>query len=224
VKTVHDKLSTIPGMTSSEINLKTNTAKIMAEKKINLSDVALALSTSPKYQASELTASNPTVEKKESVLKTYKPLITLFVFIILVSAFFQISVGKFELYKFMNHLMAGFFIGLSFFKFLDLNAFSESFSSYDPLVQKWPGYGKIYPLIELTLGLLFVSGKFLLFANIFTILILSLTTYGVYLRLQSKSKFQCACLGTTFNIPLSNVTIVENLAMIVMALYNLRMT
>jgi hypothetical protein len=224
VKTVHDKLSTIPGMTSSEINLKTNTAKIMAEKKINLSDVALALSTSPKYQASELTASNPTVEKKESVLKTYKPLITLFVFIILVSAFFQISVGKFELYKFMNHLMAGFFIGLSFFKFLDLNAFSESFSSYDPLAQKWPGYGKIYPLIELTLGLLFVSGKFLLFANIFTILILSLTTYGVYLRLQSKSKFQCACLGTTFNIPLSNVTIVENLAMIVMALYNLRMT
>ena len=183
--------------------------------------MAQALASSPKYKVSELKNQTPTVEKKESVLKTYKPLILVFTFVLLVSLAYQVSLDAFLSHLFMNHIMAGFFIGLSFFKFFDLNAFSKSFSSYDPIAQRWQGYGKVYPFIELLLGLLFVSGEMLLLASAFTILILSITTYGVYLRLQSKSKFQCACLGTGFNLPLSNVTITENLVMIAMASYSL---
>ena len=134
---------------------------------------------------------------------------------------YQVSLGSFNSHLFMNHIMAGFFIGLSFFKFLDLKAFAESFSSYDPIAQRWLSYGYIYPFIELILGLLFIAGKFLLIANSATVIVLTLTTYGVYKRLQSKSSFQCACLGTTFNLPLSNVTIAENLIMIVMSLYSI---
>ncbi len=117
--------------------------------------------------------------------------------------------------------MAGFFIGLSFFKFLDLNSFAEAFSNYDPLAQRISGYGRVYPFIELILGLMFISEVGFLGANIITIVILSVTTFGVIKRLQSKSKIQCACAGAGFNLPLSYVTVFENLAMIIMALYGL---
>jgi copper chaperone CopZ len=226
VKTITEKISAIPDVSSVQVNLKDKSAEILSNKKIEIAEVRQALIESPKYSVSEfkheshLIAAN-TVEEEKSIFKTYKPLFTLFAFIVLISASYQISISHFNSHIFMNHLMAGFFVGLSFFKFLDLKAFAESFSSYDPVAQRWLGYGKIYPFVELLLGLLFVSGKFLFAANTVTILVLSLTTYGVYLRLQSKSKFQCACLGTTFNLPLSNVTIAENVVMILMAIYSL---
>lgn len=221
VKTVTEKLSSIEGVNNVTVKLDEKQATIVSDKKISLPDVRKALSESPKYTAQEY--NTQIVETEASLLKTYKPLVAIFVFVILVSLAFQTSLPVFTPRLFMNHLMAGFFVGLSFFKFLDLTAFSESFSSYDPLAQKWNGYGKIYPFVELYIGLLFISGKMLTLANVLTILVLSLTTYGVYLRLQSNSKFQCACLGTTFNLPLSNVTIGENVAMILMALYGLAM-
>lgn len=225
VSTITNTLSLISGINSVDVSLADKKVDLVSNRNISIHEVRTALRDLPKYSVEDykpkLSHSSVDEKESESVLKTYKPLITIFMFIILVSLSYQLSLDFFNKEIFMNHLMAGFFIGLSFFKFLDLNAFSESFSSYDPIAQRWLGYGKIYPFIELMLGLLFISGKFLLLANITTILVLSLTTYGVYLRLQSKSKFQCACLGTTFSLPLSNVTIAENIVMIVMAIYNI---
>lgn len=226
VQTITDKILKIPDVSSVKVSLKDKTADIISNRKVELSEVRKALSENAKYSVNEyqsapLLSTVTKSEDKQSVLKTYKPLITVFAFILLTSFAYQFSLVKIDAHLFMNHIMAGFFIGLSFFKFLDLKTFAESFSSYDPLAQRWLSYGKIYPFIEIVLGLLFISGKMLLFANAMTILILSLTTYGVYLRLQSKSKFQCACLGTAFNLPLSNVTIAENISMILMALVNL---
>lgn len=220
-KTVSEKLKSISGVISVDVNLTDKKANITADRKIYLAEVRGVMSDSPKYSIEEFSPQIAIATVKASFFRTYKPLIIVFIFIILVSIAYQTSLGVFNYHLFMNHIMAGFFIGLSFFKFLDLKAFSESFSSYDPVARKWQNYGALYPFIELSLGLLFISGKFLLLANVTTILVLSLTTYGVYLRLQSKSKFQCACLGTAFNLPLSNVTIGENVVMISMALFGL---
>lgn len=226
VKTITEKISSISGVTSVLVNLKDKKAEVIANRKIELGDVRYALLENTKYSVSEFKSERPlnvvtTSEEKKSILETYKPLIAIFTFILLVSLAYQVSLGGFNPHLFMNHIMAGFFIGLSFFKFLDLKSFSESFSSYDPIAQRWLSYGYIYPFIELLLGLLFIAGKFLLLANATTAIILTITTYGVYIRLQSKSQFQCACLGTAFNLPLSNVTIAENLAMIFMSLYSI---
>ena len=58
-------------------------------------------------------------------------------------------------------------------------------------------------------------------ANALSVIVLSITTYGIFKKLQTKSNFQCASLGTTFNLPLSNVTIAENIVMILMSMYGL---
>ena len=92
----------------------------------------------------------------------------------------------------------------------DPATFTYNFSNSGPDT----GYG---PFIELALGFLFISGKFLQIASVMTILILAVTTVGVIQRLKSKSQFQCACLGAVFSLPLSYVTVFENGAMIFMA-------
>lgn len=223
VKTVAEKISSISEVISTEVSLENSTVKILANRKVGIQEVASALFSSPKYKVSKYSAQTvPTqVVKTESILNTYKPLITVFSYILLTSVSYQIYQGRFDLHLFMNHIMAGFFLGLSFFKLLGLRAFAESFSGYDPLAKRWLNYGYIYPFIELILGLMFVSQLALPLASLMTILILTITTIGVYKKLQSKSKFQCACLGTTFNLPLSNVTVFENVAMILMAGYSL---
>ncbi len=225
VKTITEHISDIDGVLFAKVNLENKEVQIGADRNISLEQVSAALIDLPKYAVKNVKTNinlvKPSTQFEVSLLKTYKPLIIVFAFIFLVSLAYQVSLGAFNIHLFMNHIMAGFFIGLSFFKFLDLKAFAESFSGYDPVAQRWLNYGYVYPLVELLLGLLFIAGKALIFANAVTTIVLTLTTYGVYKRLQSKSAFQCACLGTSFNLPLSNVTIAENLVMIAMGAYSL---
>lgn len=218
VKTVTSQLLAIPEVTSVEVSLKEQTAVVTANKNVSLQEMRTALKDLPKYSASEkTTVTNKAPEK--NWLETYKPLLTVFAFIFLVSGAFQLSLNELSMHLFMNHIMAGFFIGLSFFKFLDLKAFAESFSNYDPIAKRFLNYGYVYPFIELGLGLLFISGLWLYQAQIATALLLTVTTFGVFKKLRTKSNFECACLGTSFSLPLSNLTIAENVVMIAMAVY-----
>jgi copper chaperone CopZ len=227
VQKITEKLMSIPHVQTVKLGLNDKIAQIEAHHEINLEEVKQSLATLPKYSVRSFDEDDTksveisNVIIAEPKLKTYKPLIIVFIYILLTSVAFQVFHGHFDSHLFMNHTMAGFFIGLSFFKFLDLKAFAESFSSYDPIAQRFLGYGMVYPFIELVLGLMFVAQVGLKVANGATIIALGITTYGVIKRLQSKSKFQCACLGAGFNLPLSYVTVVENLIMIAMAIYSL---
>ena len=185
-----------------------------------LKEVQEAIADLPKYKADFFNEPETVTElpKPKTFLETYKPLFTIFAYIFTFCIAYQLSLEKFSAHLFMNHIMAGFFIGLSFFKFLDLKSFATAFANYDPLAKKWNGYGLVYPFIELALGFLFIAGKLLLVANVLTIVVLTLSTIGVSQNL--KKKIQCACLGAGFNIPLSNITVFENVAMIAMAIYS----
>ena len=219
VEKVTEKIRSLPQITKVLVSLENKLIRTESDHNVELNQIKDALVSLPKYSVFETAteASKP----KPSVLKTYKPLIVVFSFILLISLSFQISQSNFNYHQFMNHVMAGFFLGFSLFKFLDLKAFSESFSSYDPIAQKNSNYGFIYPFIEFTLGIMYLNHYELFTANIITIIILTITTSGVIKRLQSKSSFQCACLGTAFSLPLSYVTVAENIARVLMAFYGL---
>jgi copper chaperone CopZ len=224
VKTITARILALPEVTTAEISLKDKTATITAKKDITLYDVRNTLIDLPKYTVLQNAPVEKAVESSKpnkTWLQTYKPLITVFAFVFLVSGAYQVSLNQFHMHLFMNHIMAGFFIGLSFFKFLDLKSFAESFSNYDPIAKRFLNYGYIYAFVEVILGLLFISGLWLAQAQAVTAILLTTTTIGVVKRLQSKSPFECACLGTSFSLPLSNVTVAENTAMIAMAIYGL---
>ena len=113
--------------------------------------------------------------------------------------------------------MGLFFVVFSFFKFLDLKGFQDSFRRYDPLAKSLPFYGWVYPFVELALGVLFLMQWEIQLALWLTLGVLSITTLGVVRVLLSKQQIQCACLGSVLNLPMTEATLIENAVMIGMA-------
>ncbi|MGB1247068.1 MAG: MauE/DoxX family redox-associated membrane protein, partial [Flavobacteriaceae bacterium] len=127
-------------------------------------------------------------------------------------------VYDFGVRDFMLDFMASFYLVFSFFKFLDLRGFVNAFRGYDPLANRLALYGYIYPFIELTLGLMFLTSFAIDLAVYTTLFILGLTTVGVIDQLRQKNKIVCACLGSVLNLPMTEATLIENLIMIAMAM------
>lgn len=157
------------------------------------------------------------LENATITISTYKPLILVFGYILLVAILVEINDGEWGWHRFMSQFMAGFFLVFSFFKMLDLRGFASSYAMYDVLAKKLPIYGYIYPFIELVLGSLYLLGYRPMLVNIITLLVMLFSSIGVILAVTNKQKIRCACLGTGFNLPMTTVTIIEDLLMAAMA-------
>ena len=168
---------------------------------------------------SDKSSNNP--YKKLPFFVTYKPLILVFAYILLVTLAVEYSAGHFELHRFMPNFMAGFFLVFSFFKLLDLAGFADSYSMYDVLAKRVPAYGYIYPFIELGLGASYLLAYRPMLTNVVTLVVMAFSTIGVTLAVMNKQKIKCACLGAGFNLPMTTVTIIEDLLMAAMALWML---
>ncbi|MES2855071.1 MAG: MauE/DoxX family redox-associated membrane protein, partial [Bdellovibrionota bacterium] len=148
---------------------------------------------------------------------TYKPLILVAAFIIGVTALVEVRAGHVVPMRAMDNFMAGFFIFFSFFKFLNLKAFAEAFSTYDIIAKRSTTYALAYPFIELALGIMFNLSLFSTAANLITVVLMIVGNYGVWLVLKRKGTIECACLGTIFKLPMTKITLFENTLMLAMA-------
>jgi len=157
-------------------------------------------------------------EAEQSTFKTYYPLILIFGYLVMGVGVMQINADHLSAMQAMNHFMGGFFIVFSFFKLLDLKGFAEGYSTYDIVAKKFYSYGYIYPFIELALGLAYLSEIAPVYNNAVTILVMSISSIGVIQSLLKKNKIQCACLGTVFKLPMTQVTLFEDLLMVGMAI------
>ena len=161
--------------------------------------------------------------ENQSWTSQYYPLFLIAGFIIMISCLTSFHLGiyeikHFELRMFLHNFMTGFFLVFSFFKLLDVKAFAESFQMYDLLAAKVPVYGKIYPFIELTLGILCLIHFQEKYVYIADIIIMGFGALGVIQSVVDKRKIKCACLGTVFNLPMSTVTIIENSLMVIIGI------
>lgn len=163
----------------------------------------------------EIKSSNALPEVK---LSTYKPLFLIVGFIAGTTLLVQYPFDSFSFLGWMRHFMAGFFLVFSFFKLLNINGFSASYRMYDVIAEKWAGWGYVYPFVELALGALYLTNLFPLGTNLATAIILGVSSIGVIRSNLNKKKIKCACLGDVFNLPMSTVTIIEDLLMVVMAI------
>ncbi len=147
--------------------------------------------------------------------KTYWPLLL----IIGLVAAIPLATGTFM--GWMMGYMAGFYIVFGAFKLLDVPAFAKAYAQYDVIAERVPAWGYVYPFIELALGFGFLWW-FNMIALAWIALVLSLIgLIGVVRSYLRKEQIQCACLGTVFKLPMSIVTIVENLGMAAMAAWML---
>jgi hypothetical protein len=152
---------------------------------------------------------------------TYKPILLLFAFLLAITALPEWTAGKWVAMRWMNHFMAGFFLAFSFFKLLDLDGFVENYAAYDLLARGWDGWGYVYPFVELLLGLAFLTGFQPLFTNVVTLVVMSVSLVGVLQTVLNKRKVSCACLGAVFNVPMSTITVMEDVLMILMSVISI---
>ena len=92
---------------------------------------------------------------------------------------------------------------------------------YDIIAARWKGWGYTYPFVELALGILYLINFMPFYTNLITAIILGISSIGVIESNLNKRKIKCACLGDVFNLPMSTVTIVEDLTMVGMAIWML---
>lgn len=154
-------------------------------------------------------------------LKRYWPLLLILIYLLIVTAVVEWRYQPYDSHRAMAHFMAGFFLAFSFFKLLDLRAFAQSYSRYDLLAQRWFDWGYIYPFCELMLGIAYITRAAMTLTNILTLILMLLGTAGVIRSLFRKQQIQCACLGTVFNLPMSWITLLEDLLMAGMAAWML---
>ena len=190
-------------------------------QKLETSALNKILESVGKYKIGTALSAPSDSEIPSKSLATYKPLILVFAYILGVALLVEFTHGAFGLYRFMSNFMAGFFLVFSFFKLLDLAGFANSYAMYDVLAKRVPMYGYIYPFIELALGAAYLLAYRPVLINSITFIVMAFSSVGVILAVLNKQKIKCACLGTGFNLPMSTVTIIEDVLMAGMAAWML---
>jgi cation transport ATPase len=212
--TVESKLSSLDGVYDVQVDLTNSEAIIYSKNPISFSLISDSLPS--KYDV----ISNGHVQDNEitesSKIKQLKPLFIIFGYISITSILLNFK--DWNLTNAMLDFMGLFYIIFSFFKILDIKGFSTSFKMYDPLAKKITIYGYIYPFIEILLGVMYLTRNEVNIALLITIVILVITSSGVTQTLLNKRSINCACLGTTLKLPMTEATFIENVIMIIMAI------
>lgn len=173
------------------------------------------------HVASRVPASDTATPSQPKNAQTYRPLLILLAYLLLVVAAGSVAEGRFHLPTAMRWFMGGFFVAFSFFKMLDLRGFADAYRSYDLVAKAAPGYGYVYPFVELLLGLGYLANWQPTLVNAVTAGVMAVSLAGVLKAVLSRQAIRCACLGTVFNLPMSTVTIAEDSVMLAMAVFAL---
>lgn len=159
---------------------------------------------------------NYEMDQSAHTIKKFLPLIIIFLLISTYTFIMQIIHGF--TYAAMYDFMGAFFLVFSIFKIINLSGFAKAYSIYDIIAKRSTLYAHIYPFIELILGVMYLTRIQLLIANWITLLLMVISSIGVALELAKGKTIVCACLGTVFKIPMTYVTLLEDIIMGLMAL------
>lgn len=153
-------------------------------------------------------------------IKDFLPLIVLFSVITLFTAVRQ-WLNCCNTMDAMSDFMGAFFIIFGAFKLIKWHSFATAYQEYDILAKRSKIYAYAYPVIEVMLGLAYLLRIAPRATSLITLILMLISGMGVFNELRQGKQIVCACLGTVFKIPMTYVTLVEDLLMAGMALYML---
>lgn len=147
---------------------------------------------------------------------TFLPLIIIMSVVIAITAIHQWYYG-FNMHDAMRIFMASFFLVFGCFKLINIHQFAEAYAMYDIIAKRFFWYGYLYPFIEIGLGIAYALNWRPKLVNIFTLCIMLVCAAGVFIQLRSGKQIMCACLGAVFKVPMTYVTLLEDLLTATMA-------
>lgn len=154
---------------------------------------------------------------EDQPMESLYPLFLIVGFITGVTLLIALATGAWSIEPIMRHFMAGFFIVFSFFKLLDPPGFVIAYRGYDLVARRVPAWGWAYPYVELALGVAYLLAWAPIVTNSVTLVLMLVGAAGVLNALVDKRAIRCACLGTALNLPMTKITLVEDLTMAAMA-------
>lgn len=115
-------------------------------------------------------------------------------------------------------------IVLALLKLQDLDRFATMFLNYDLLARRWVPYASLYPFAEGLAGVLMTARALPWLSIPVALFIGGIGAVSVFKAVYiDKRDIKCACVGGSSKVPLGFVSLTENLMMIAMALWMLRM-
>lgn len=159
------------------------------------------------------------IHKKKKFIR-YWPLFALILIAALAAAVLVSGTQK-GLTGWMHFFMGFFLCQFAMLKLFHPSDFADGFQMYDLLAKKSRVYAYVYPLIELGLGLAYLSFAIPILIYILTIIIMGVGAVGVIGALRKGLDIRCACMGTILDVPLSTVTLSEDISMGIMAFFML---
>lgn len=146
-------------------------------------------------------------------LKDFIPLIVIFAVVIGFTVLMQVFYGQGRFEFGMRMFMGAFFAVFGSFKLFNLKNFAMAYRKYDLLAMRSNVYAHLYPFIEMALAILYFANFGGVYRDVFTVFLMSFSALGVYLKMRKNESIQCACLGMVFVLPMTWVTLIEDLLM-----------
>lgn len=147
-------------------------------------------------------------------IKDFYPLVGILVFVCILTV---IGVSIFT-QNAMNAFMGYIFLVFGTLKVIKINSFVQAYQMYDVLAMRSKAYAYLYPFLELGFGLAYILEWETKIVSAIVAPIMLIGAYGVYLKLRKKEQIPCACLGTVFKLPMTWVTLGEDVLMAGMAI------
>lgn len=119
--------------------------------------------------------------------------------------------------EYLRWFMGVFFVVFAGFKFVGYKMFAMMFAGYDVIAKRFKAYAYAYPFVELALGIMYLADIAPIPRDIATVLIMGIGSIGVVQEIKKRSGIHCACLGNVIKLPLSTVSLVEDVGMGAMA-------
>lgn len=139
-------------------------------------------------------------------------------FIFLASLWPTYADGVANAQEWMRWFMGFFLATFAAFKFIGYDMFPVMFAEYDPIAKRSRLYARTYPFIEFGLGVLYLGNLGGRTRDALTLAVTAIGAVGVWGAISARrSAVHCACLGNVIKLPLSSVSLVEDLAMGAMA-------
>lgn len=150
--------------------------------------------------------------RPESAEVSYTPVLAVFATAALMAVVLRAGIGGF---------MGIALCLLAMLKLIDVPAFAASFRKYDLLSQRWPAWGRLYPGVELLVGLgMLLQPELATASRLVGSAALLLGAMGMLsvgkAVFVDKLALNCACVGGNARVPLGVVSFTENLLMALM--------
>ncbi|MCC6358970.1 MAG: heavy-metal-associated domain-containing protein [Phycisphaerales bacterium] len=212
-------LKRLAGVEAVDVSLHPPVARLRSSEPVSRTEIDAAVRSAGDYKIEPVPKPSlpATPQIDEAERGSFYPLVLIVAYIAGTTLLAAWSSGSLTLAALMNGFMGGFFLVFSFFKLLDVRGFATSYRTYDLVAAAWPTWGYVYPFVELGLGVAYVTGATPWVTNSVTLVLMLVGAVGVLKALLNKRRIRCACLGTVLKLPLTQVTLAEDVVMAVMA-------